>query len=113
MRCIVLSGILWLPIAKPASDSAKESLRTARARTRDSAEKLRLYRDLADVSYDTGCDIPSDKYGQVFVCFAKLDSYKSGSGLGLYLCRLIVRRFSGIRAEPGSSLLFPSSKAGS
>lgn len=44
---------------------------------------------------DTGCGIPSDKYDEVFERFTKLDAFKRGTGLGLYLCRLIVTRLYG------------------
>lgn len=44
---------------------------------------------------DTGCGIPAEKYEQVFDRFTKLDSFVPGNGLGLYLCRLIVKRLSG------------------
>lgn len=44
---------------------------------------------------DTGCGIPPEKHEEVFNRFSKLDSFIPGNGLGLYLCRLIVRRLSG------------------
>lgn len=44
---------------------------------------------------DTGCGIPAESRGMVFDRFTKLDTYKQGSGLGLYLCKTIVRRLSG------------------
>ena len=44
---------------------------------------------------DTGCGIPLEKQEEVFERFTKLDSFKPGNGLGLYLCRLIIRRLSG------------------
>lgn len=44
---------------------------------------------------DTGCGIPEDKRQEVFERFIKLDTYKQGNGLGLYLCALIVKRLSG------------------
>lgn len=44
---------------------------------------------------DTGCGIPSDKYEEVFERFTKLDTFMRGTGLGLYLCRLIVTRLKG------------------
>lgn len=44
---------------------------------------------------DTGCGIPLEKHEEVFQRFIKLDTYKQGSGLGLYLCRLIIKRLSG------------------
>lgn len=44
---------------------------------------------------DTGRGIPLDKQEVVFQRFSKLDEYVQGNGLGLYLCRLIVKRLSG------------------
>lgn len=44
---------------------------------------------------DTGCGIPVEMQEKVFERFSKLDAYKPGNGLGLYLCRIIVRRLSG------------------
>lgn len=44
---------------------------------------------------DTGCGIPAEKHNEVFERFIKLDEYKQGSGLGLYLCRLIITRLNG------------------
>lgn len=44
---------------------------------------------------DTGCGIPLKMQQVVFDRFTKLNTYKPGSGLGLYLCKLIVRRLSG------------------
>lgn len=44
---------------------------------------------------DTGCGIPKEKSEEVFERFTKLDTYKPGNGLGLYLCKLIVKRLSG------------------
>ena len=44
---------------------------------------------------DTGCGIPVEMHEKVFERFSKLDAYKPGNGLGLYLCRLIVRRLLG------------------
>ena len=51
---------------------------------------------------DTGCGIPPEKYDYVFERFTKLDPFSQGNGLGLYLCRLIVRHLGGdIRIDPG------------
>lgn len=51
---------------------------------------------------DTGCGIPPEKYAFVFERFTKLDAFSQGNGLGLYLCRLIVRHLHGeIRIDPG------------
>lgn len=44
---------------------------------------------------DTGCGIPKEKYEEVFNRFSKLDTFIPGNGLGLYLCRLIVKRLAG------------------
>lgn len=53
---------------------------------------------------DTGCGIPLEMQEKVFERFNKLDAYKPGNGLGLYLCRLIVKRLSGnIYIDPAYS----------
>lgn len=44
---------------------------------------------------DTGCGIPDEKQEEVFERFVKLDTFIPGNGLGLYLCRLIVKRLGG------------------
>lgn len=44
---------------------------------------------------DSGCGIPVEMHGKVFERFSKLDAYKPGNGLGLYLCRLIIERLEG------------------
>lgn len=44
---------------------------------------------------DTGIGIAPDKQEWVFDRFTKVDSFKPGSGIGLYLCRLIVTRLGG------------------
>lgn len=50
---------------------------------------------------DTGIGIAPDKQEWVFDRFTKVDSFKPGSGIGLYLCRLIVTRRGGaIRVCP-------------
>lgn len=50
---------------------------------------------------DTGIGIPVDKQEWVFGRFTKVDDYKAGTGLGLYVCRLIMNRLSGtIRIDP-------------
>ena len=50
---------------------------------------------------DTGIGIAPDKQEWVFDRFTKVDSFKPGSGIGLYLCRLIVARLGGaIRVCP-------------
>ena len=50
---------------------------------------------------DTGIGIDPDKREWVFERFGKVDPFKPGSGIGLYLCRLIVTRLGGeIRVCP-------------
>lgn len=50
---------------------------------------------------DTGIGIAPDKQEWVFDRLTKVDSFKPGSGIGLYLCRLIVTRLGGaIRVCP-------------
>ena len=50
---------------------------------------------------DTGIGIDPDKREWVFERFAKVDPFKPGSGIGLYLCRRIVTRLGGeIRVCP-------------
>lgn len=50
---------------------------------------------------DTGCGIPKEKHEEVFFRFSKLDTFIPGNGLGLYLCRLIVKRLAGeINIDP-------------
>ncbi|WP_455590990.1 sensor histidine kinase [Bacteroides sp.] len=44
---------------------------------------------------DTGIGIASDKAEQIFERFVKLNSFVSGSGIGLSLCRMIVERMGG------------------
>lgn len=44
---------------------------------------------------DTGCGIPPAERERVFERFTKLDTFRPGNGLGLYLCRLIVRHLGG------------------
>ena len=50
---------------------------------------------------DTGCGIPKEKHEEVFNRFSKLDTFTPGNGLGLYLCRLIMKRLDGeIKIDP-------------
>ena len=50
---------------------------------------------------DTCIGIPPEKQEWVFERFTKVDPFKPGSGIGLYLCRLIVTRLGGdIRVCP-------------
>lgn len=44
---------------------------------------------------DTGPGISSENHRMVFDRFTKLDIYKKGGGLGLYLSKIIIRRLSG------------------
>ena len=44
---------------------------------------------------DTGIGIPADKAEYIFDRFTKLDEFTSGTGLGLYSCRLIMNRLGG------------------
>lgn len=44
---------------------------------------------------DTGCGIPKEKQASVFERFTKLDAFAQGNGLGLYLCKQIIKRLSG------------------
>ena len=44
---------------------------------------------------DTGIGIPPEKQEWVFERFTKVDPFKPGSGIGLYLCRLIVTHLHG------------------
>lgn len=44
---------------------------------------------------DTGIGIPAEKQEWVFDRFTKLDEFKPGAGLGLYICQLIVKRLGG------------------
>ncbi|WP_102407533.1 sensor histidine kinase [Parabacteroides bouchesdurhonensis] len=44
---------------------------------------------------DTGCGIAPDKQEWIFERFTKGDDFVPGSGLGLYLCRMIAQRLNG------------------
>lgn len=44
---------------------------------------------------DTGIGIPPEKREWVFERFTKVDPFKPGTGIGLYLCRLVVTRLGG------------------
>lgn len=44
---------------------------------------------------DSGKGIPASKKDWIFERFTKIDSYSSGTGLGLYLCKLITERVKG------------------
>lgn len=50
---------------------------------------------------DTGCGIPKEMHEYIFDRFYKLNTFIPGNGLGLYLCRLIVKRLTGdIKIDP-------------
>ena len=44
---------------------------------------------------DSVCGISPEMHQKFFERFYKLDAYKPGNGLGLYLCRLIIERLDG------------------
>lgn len=44
---------------------------------------------------DTGIGIPKDKLDWIFERFTKIDDFKPGTGLGLYVCRLMMKRLGG------------------
>lgn len=44
---------------------------------------------------DTGCGIPKDKQEWIFERFTKANDFVPGSGLGLYLCRMVTERLNG------------------
>lgn len=46
-------------------------------------------RQLTVYCQDTGCGIPADKQEEIFDCFAKVNPFVPGTGIGLYLCRRI------------------------
>ena len=51
---------------------------------------------------DTGIGIPADRQEWVFERFIKVDDFKPGTGLGLYICRIIIQRLGGqIRIDTG------------
>lgn len=50
---------------------------------------------------DTGCGIPQGKHEWIFERFSKTNDFTPGTGLGLYLCRLIAERLDGsVVADP-------------
>lgn len=51
---------------------------------------------------DTGCGIPLDKQPAVFGRFERVDEKSQGTGIGLSICRLIIKRLGGeIWIDPG------------
>ncbi len=44
---------------------------------------------------DTGIGVPLDKQDDIFLRFVKLDDFKQGTGLGLYICKTIVDAMQG------------------
>lgn len=52
-------------------------------------------RNLIITVSDTGIGVPPDKQEWVFERFTKVDDFKSGTGLGLYVCRNIIQRLGG------------------
>ena len=59
-------------------------------------------KDVVDLFRDTGIGIPADKQEWVFERFTKVDDFKPGTGLGLYICRIIIQRLGGqIRIDTG------------
>lgn len=44
---------------------------------------------------DTGCGVPKEKQSTLFHSFEKIDNFKQGAGLGLYLCSMIAKLLDG------------------
>jgi signal transduction histidine kinase/CheY-like chemotaxis protein len=58
---------------------------------------------------DTGIGIPPDKLDLIFDRYTKLDQFSQGSGLGLYICKTIIRQFGGkvwAESKPGEGSTF-------
>lgn len=45
---------------------------------------------------DTGCGVPLDKTNAVFERFEKVNQFTQGTGMGLYMCRIIADRLHGM-----------------
>ena len=59
-------------------------------------------RTTGDLRHRYGIGIPADKQEWVFERFTKVDDFKPGTGLGLYICRIIIQRLGGqIRIDTG------------
>ena len=98
--CIIPTNVFYMTrvidnlLQNAAKFTAAGSV-TLSCETDDSQRRLRLR------VADTGIGIDPDKREWVFERFAKVDPFKPGSGIGLYLCRLIVTRLGGeIRVCP-------------
>lgn len=44
---------------------------------------------------DTGCGVPADMREKIFERFCKIDQFKQGTGLGLFVCRIIAAKLGG------------------
>lgn len=44
---------------------------------------------------DTGCGVPDDKADLIFNRFEKVNEFVQGTGMGLYMCRIIAKRLKG------------------
>ncbi|MEG1587459.1 MAG: HAMP domain-containing sensor histidine kinase, partial [Bacteroidales bacterium] len=57
--------------------------------------KMKDQKKIKLIVTDTGQGIPADKREAIFERFVKLDNFKQGTGLGLYICRAIVGAMDG------------------
>ena len=60
---------------------------------------------------DTGVGVPPEKMDEIFERFKKLDAFKQGSGLGLYISRTIAEKMGGSvdidrQYTPGARFVF-------
>lgn len=65
---------------------------------------------------DTGCGVPADKADSLFKRFEKVNQFKQGTGMGLYMCKIIANRLNGNvefdrHYSPGARFLFKLRKA--